>query len=294
MVSIKTEGPPPVTAETTLSNAHRWLNIVRFGESGTVIQLQDDCEYRVLEIINNPQTLKDILGIYHKKYILRYLPIDQKDLHKAIKDTLIGIATELKIATKGILSEWQNSEILDEIAKKGYDVGLFISHVTLLLKNHYFQPFFDLELLIRTSKNLSAIAFSELDITHDKYRPLVDKASFLYDHIIKYPMYSETDARQFISHYNNQWNFSLPEKTVSEIIEVCGGYLWLIHHVQRFLGRCSLLVSREYLYLTSGAFYCGNNSGCLTINMIHCLGISGENLFRFSYDTCSIPSGWSK
>ncbi len=235
MVIFKSEGPTPVTQETTLANARRWLNIVRFGESGTVIQLQDDCEYRVLEIINNPQTLKDILGIYHKKYILKYLPIDQKDLQQAIKDTLIGIAISLKIATKGILSEWQSGEILTEIAKKGYDVSLFISHVTLLLKNHYFQPFFDLELLIRTSKNLSVVIFSELDITHEKYSLLVDKASFLYDNVIKYPLYGSSDSKQFISHYNYHWKFSLPDRTINEIINACGGYLWLIHQVHRNL-----------------------------------------------------------
>lgn len=218
MVRLGNEEPTPVTAETTQSNAKRWLNIVRYGESGTIVQLQDDCEYRILEIINNPKTLKDILGKYHKKYILKYLPIDQKDLHQTIKETLIGIATEFKIATRGILSEWKSDEILSEIAKKGYDVGLFISHVTLLLKNHYFQPFFDLELLIRISKNLSVIVFSELDITAEKYNILVDKASFLYDNIIRYPMYGSIDSKQFISHYNHHWKFSLPERTINEII----------------------------------------------------------------------------
>lgn len=226
---------PPVTLETTLTNARRWLNIIRFGESGTVIQLQDDCEYRVLEIINNQTILKNFLGLYYKKYILRYLPIDQKDIQKAIKDTLTEIATEIKIGTKGILSEWKSDEILNEIAKKGYEVGLFISHVSLLLKNHYFQPFFDLELLIRTSKNLSVVIFSEIDITHEKYSLLVDKASFLYDNITKYPLYGNSDSKQFISHYNYQWKFSLPDRTINEIIEACGGYLWLIHQVHRSL-----------------------------------------------------------
>lgn len=226
---------PPITPDTTMENARKWLNIIRFGESGTVIQLQDDCEYRILEIIGNPKILKDVLGPYHRKYLLKYVPIDQKDLPASIKEALIELCLERKIGAIGILSKFTNSEILDEISHKGYEVGLFLSHITPFLKKYNFQPLYDLELLIRTSKNLSAIVFSELDITHNKYDQLVDKASFLYDHVIKYPMYSETDVRQFIFHYNYQWNFSLPEKTVNEIIEACGGYLWLIHHVQRFL-----------------------------------------------------------
>lgn len=233
--NIKKSVPPPITLETTLSNAKKWLNIIRYGESGTVIQIQDDCEYRVLEIINNPAILKSVLGLYHRKYLLRYVPIDQKDLQNAIKDTLVEVCVERKIATRGILSEMANYELLKEIAEKGYDVGLFLTHIKPLLNKNNFQPLIDLELLIRTSKNLSVVVFSEIDITHGKYNLLVDKCSFLYDHIIKYPLYDESDSRQFIIHHNHQWNFSLPEKTINEIIRSCGGYLWLIHQAHRNL-----------------------------------------------------------
>lgn len=233
--SYKKAIPPPITLVTTLSNAKKWLNIIRYGESGTVIQLQDDCEYRILEIINNPAILKSVLGLYHRKYLLKYVPIDQKDLPEAIKDSLIEVCIERKIATRGILSEMGNDEILREIAEKGYDVGLFISHIKTLLNKNNFQPLIDLELLIRTSKNLSVVVFSEIDITHGKYNLLVDKCSFLYDHIIKYPLYDGSDSRQFITHYNHHWNFSLPEKTIYEIIQACGGYLWLIHQTHRNL-----------------------------------------------------------
>lgn len=233
--SFKKAVPPPISLETSLDNAKKWLNIIRYGESGTVIQLQDDCEYRVLEIINNPTILKNVLGLYHRKYLFKYVPIDQKDLQKAIKDVLIEVCVERKIATKGILSEMENDEILKEIAEKGYDVGLFISHIKSHLIKNDFQPLIDLELLIRTSKNLSVVVFSEIDITHEKYNLLVDKCSFLYDHIIKYPLYGESDLKQFIAHYNHHWNFSLPYKAIKEIIDACGGYLWLIHQAHRNL-----------------------------------------------------------
>lgn len=225
---------PPITSETTLANARRWLNIIRFGESGTVIQLQDDCEFRILEIINNPKILKNVLGPYYKKYLLAYISLDQKDLLKTIKEKLIELCLIKKIGTKGTLTRLTNEELLSEIASKGYDIGLFTSHITSLLKND-FQPLYDLENLIRTGKNLSAVVFSEVDITHEKYNQLVDKASFLFDHVTKYPLYSEADSRQFISHYNSHWQFSLPDQAIDEIIKSCGGYLWLIHHGLRNL-----------------------------------------------------------
>lgn len=226
---------PPITTKTTMENAKKWLNIIRFGESGTVIQLQDDCEYRVLEIINNRKILKSILGLYYRKYLLKYIPIDLKDLHKAIKDALIELCVERRIDTEKKLAKLANKKILSKIAKKGYEVGLFISHISPLLIKRNLQPLIDLELLIRTSKNLSVIVFSEVDITCDRYHLLADKCSFLFDHFLIYPMYGEKDAKQFIAHYNYHWRFSLSKKTIGQITHACGGYLWLIHQAQRTL-----------------------------------------------------------
>lgn len=225
----------PITLETINENARKWLNIIRFGESGTVIQLQDDCEYRILEIINNPKILKEYLGPYYRKYLLKYLPIDQKDLNTSIKESLIQCCEERKIDTSINLNKLQNNEILDKIARNGFEVGLFISHITPLLKEKNYQPLIDLELLIRSSKNFSVIVFSEYDITHNKFNILVDKCSFLYDHIIRYPLYSEKDAKQFITYYSYHWKYKLGVKNISELIKNCGGYLWLIHQAHRNL-----------------------------------------------------------
>lgn len=237
---------PPITTQTTLENAKKWLNIIRYGESGTVMQLQDDCEYRVLEIIQNPTILKSFLGPYYKKYILAYLPVDQKDLMQTIRETLIEEAEIRKIESLHRLFRLKTSDIISIITKKGYEIGFFISHVTRFL-NKDLQSFIDLELLIRTCKNFSVVVFSELDITNDKYNFLLDKCSFLYDHLIKYPMYSDKDALQFISHYNQSWNFSLPETIIKEIIGSCGGYLWLIHQAHRNLRDNPTLTVKEAL-----------------------------------------------
>lgn len=229
------KGIIPITSETTLQNAKQWLNIIRFSESGTVIQLQDDCEYRILEIITNTKILKSILGPYYRKYLLKYIPIDQKDLHKSINVSLVDLCIERKIGSLIDLSKLTNQELLSLIAEKGYEIGLFISHIKPILAKSDFQALINLELLIRTNKKFSVIVFSEVDITHTNYDLLVDKASFLFDHIIKYPLYDEKDSIQFANYYCSQWDLTLPINIISEIYQYCNGYLWLIHHAVRNL-----------------------------------------------------------
>ena len=140
-----------------------------------------------------------------------------------------------KLGTRGILSGLSNAELLNEIGQKGYDVGLFISHVATLLTPATMQPLIELESLIRRAKNFSVIVFSEIDITHPSFSSLADKCSFLFDHIIKYSLYERDDCRQFLFHYGTQWNFSIPEKITQDIIRLSGGYLWITHQIFRYL-----------------------------------------------------------
>lgn len=227
--------PPAITRETTEGNARKWLNIARYQESGTVIQLQDDCEYRVDDILSNPALLKSVLGPYYKKYLLAYVPVDQNPLSETIHEALLSLAVGKRLGTRGTLGDLTNTELVSEIARRGYDIGLFISHVSPLLTVKTMQPLIELESLIRMSKNLSVIVFAETDITHPKFAKLADKCSFLYDHIILYPLYSAEDTRQFLAHYATQWEFRVPEKAIDEIVRMSGGHLWIAHQLLRHL-----------------------------------------------------------
>jgi len=224
-----------LTVKTIEANAKKWLNIIRYTESGTIIQLQDDCEYSVTEVINNKHLLRKYFGPYYRKYLLKYIPIDQKDLLKTINESLVELCLSRKIGHKKSLNSLSNIELLNLIAGSGYEVGLFLAHIVPVLNYKNYQPLIDLELLVQTSKNLSVIVFSELDITDDKYKVLADKCSFLFDHIIKYPLYDEPDVLQFINFYCDLWNVTLPEKTAKEIYRICGGYHWLVHQAIRNL-----------------------------------------------------------
>ena len=226
----------PVTTQTTLANAKKWLGIIRYGESGSVIQFQDDCEYRVADVISNPEILKRYLGPYYRKFLLIYVPIDQKDVNSAIKDGLRELCEERKIETKTDIFNKSLIQILEFLGDKGFEIGLFISRINSFFDDsNKLKQFYELEYLLEKSRNLSIILFSEKDLSNPKYKTLTDKCSLLFDYLTIYPQYREKDSKQFIKYNNDLWKLKIKPVDETEIVKLCGGYLWLIMSVQRHL-----------------------------------------------------------
>jgi DNA-binding winged helix-turn-helix (wHTH) protein len=233
MVYIPTK-VAPVSAKTTLENARKWLNIVRFGESGTVIQLQDDCEYRVSEIIENPKILKQYLGPYYRKYLLSYFLIFDRNAESVLKENLLKLIESRKIEDPKKLEGLSNPEIIEFITNKGFELGLFISVKYSDDGKKFYNDLVYLEEILQKAKNLSIIIFSETDISTSEFETLQDKCTLFFDHVIKYPLYSKEDSLQFIEYNNSMWYMNLKPEFRNKILSECGGYLWLISHIQRY------------------------------------------------------------
>ena len=223
-----------LTRETFETDAKRWLNIIRYNESGTIIQLQNDAIYRVHQLLNDKKNLEKILGKYYKKYLLGYISLNENNLLGSIKETLVKLAKSKKINIHA--QEDSLETILSEIENKGYDIGIFVDYgANIILNESDHSQLFELETIIRKHKNFSVIIFSELDITKEKYNKLVNQCSSIFTHIIKYSLYSQEDSYQFIEYNESLWKVKFPEKIKKEIVEKCGGYLWLIRQALRLL-----------------------------------------------------------
>lgn len=223
----------PITERTTRSNAERWLNIVKYSESGVVVQVQDDCEYRVGEILENKSLLKEMLGPYYRKYLLVYVAVDKTGVASAMFDELLRLARKRAIAVPKHILDLSN--LVDYLVSLGYNLGFFVTGVGELAYEVQYDELRVVEKILQTAHNVSVILFSDMDITSEKYSSLVGKCSLLFDHVEIYPLYSDDDALQFIKYNESMWNMSLSSKVNSEIVYKCGGYLWLISHVQRQL-----------------------------------------------------------
>lgn len=226
---------PPISAETLESNAKRWLANMRYGESGTIIQLQDDCEIYLPPIIYSPKTLKKHLGPFYRKYILGYIRLNEKAFLTTIKEEIMTLCQKRKLPIAQNAQQLPLDQILSKIARGGYDIGLFVSHTKNLFQVSRYGELYELEHLLRSNKNVSITLFSEIDITHPSYETLTDKCSSLFTNILYYPMYTEADAYQFITFNSRLWNMTLPYSTQQLLVQEFGRYLWLLRHAVRVL-----------------------------------------------------------
>ncbi len=223
----------PITERTTQSNAERWLKIIKYGESGVVIQIQDDCEYRVSEILNNKSLLKEVLGPYYRKYLLTYVPINKAGIVSAMFDELLIVVRSRAISIPKNISKLET--LCEYLINEGYNLGFFVTGVGELSYEIQYDELRVIEQILQTTHNVSVILFSDRDVTSEKYSQLVDKCSLLFDHVEIYPLYSIEDALQFVKYNESMWQMSLSSQVNQEIINKCGGYLWLISHIQRQL-----------------------------------------------------------
>lgn len=224
-----------LTLETIQNDAHRLLNIIRYNESGTIIQIQNDCVYRIPQIISNSSLLKKTLGPHYRKYLLGFFPLGEESLFSDLNKTIIDISKKRKIDIK-VDEKEDISGLIKQIEKIGFDIGIFIYHTSSLLNNvDGHKALNQLELLLRKHKNLSILFFSEKDLTEKRHYKLFNNSSSLFTHVIKYPLYNEKDSLQFIEYNESMWRISFPTQIKKVLIEQCGGYLWLIRQALRLI-----------------------------------------------------------
>ena len=224
---------PSATPQSFDKDSKQWLKIIRYHESGTIISFQQDSFFRATQIVNNNKVLKDVLGKYHRKYLLGHIQIEENNLIEKVKQAVIEIARKRKIKIK-----YENNieNLLRYLELEGYDIGVFISHAECYLQNEDgYKMFYQLERLLRAYKNLSIILFSTIDITNEKYGILVGRCSSLFTNIIVYPLYSLNDSLHFMKVNCRNWNLKINTKIKEEIFKNTGGYHWLTRHILRFL-----------------------------------------------------------
>lgn len=217
-----------ISSETFLYNSEKWLKVIRYNESGLVLNFVGDHFYTIPELLRNKLLLKKLLGKYHKRYIFSYIELTSNSEIDEFRDELFNAALtrDINLHQKDTLEQ-----LIDALVKDGYEVVFFLSRVE--------KPFLEksdllskLEFVSRNHR-VSFLYFSELNLTNPQFYEQQRDYPSMFQNIIYQEIYGIKDAAEFISYNENLWGVSLPPLLKTQIIEQCGGNLWLLRQAVR-------------------------------------------------------------
>lgn len=87
--------------------------------------------------------------------------------------------------------------------------------------------------ILKYAPTITCLLIFDVDITHPDGANLTRDYHILFQKIDYYPLYSSVDILIFIDYLCKKWKIDVNLKTKKEIVEKCGGYLWLIKEAVR-------------------------------------------------------------
>lgn len=217
-----------ISPETFKQNAQKWLRIVRFNESGIVLNFVGDHIYTVPTLLKDKKLLKELLGKSYPAYILFYHELSPSSTIEDIKKSLIHAA---KVKKLEVSSSHTIEKIIDQLIREGYEVAFFISRI-----EHHFVNKSELisrvDYLARNHR-VSVLYFSEQNLTNPSFVDHQREFRSVFQNVLYQEVYGRQDAEVFVTQNEKLWGIVLPQKIKEEIIKTCGGSLWLLRQAVR-------------------------------------------------------------
>lgn len=218
--------PMPITKETYEKMVIPWLKIICYKESGTVVFFPKMDRLRRIN-----QLLAD------KKIQKKYLPDFKKTVFILIDVDLVNLSDEEKLK-EFLLSqvkekfEGELKTVVKKLSKKYRLVFLIINAEKIFLekKESYLAS---LAILQAENPTISVFLFSEIDVTHPLFFPLLTKYTVFCQNLFFIPIYSKKeDANCYFLYLEKKWQIKLKKETKEKIKEQCG-HFWLIKEAVR-------------------------------------------------------------
>lgn len=217
-----------ISYKTFQANCEPWLKIIRYNESGLVINFVGDHFYTIPQLLSDKNLTRNVLGKYYNRYILLYAELSSSTSLEDLRQQLVQVATARRISFH---ANDTFEQIVETLIKEGYEIAYFISRVEKLFieKSDLLSK---LEFIARNHR-ISFLYFSELNLSNPMFYEQQREYSSMFQNILYQEIYNLFDAEQFVTYNENLWEITLPSKLKSEIIKTCGGNLWLLRQAVR-------------------------------------------------------------
>ncbi|MBI3366763.1 winged helix-turn-helix domain-containing protein [Candidatus Roizmanbacteria bacterium] len=227
MNSLSEPKPKPITRKTFESIVFQWINVIKKNESGSVLNLTNREQlWRINQLLQDEDLLTQI-----------------SPQHQLLIVNLASLSIE-----EGEEFDRYLSKLRDDGKNK---IVLFILQADKLLTEKQSLLSY-LNSLPHRNSAYSILFFFQKNIFHSHYLKQLSSFSTLYQNICMYPYYGKRDRIQFISYLQKKFSVDIPKKVQNQIIDRCGGNLWLIKEAVRYFAKThntSALFTHEEMML---------------------------------------------
>lgn len=231
-----------VSQLTFRQNAEKWLKIVRYNESGMVLNFIGDHIYTVPQLLDDKKTLKEILGKYYNRYIFVYAELNTLSTVDSLRRELISSVLSNNIE---IYSDESIEQLISELVEKGYEIAFLVTKGEKRFEDKD-DLIVKLDYLARNYR-VSVVFFSELNFLNAEFQEHTREFRSLFQNVIYQEIYGKNDADTFVSHNEKLWEISVPQNIREDILEKCGGSLWLLRQAIRSYRNDSSLKTADLL-----------------------------------------------
>jgi hypothetical protein len=125
-------------------------------------------------------------------------------------------------------------EACDGLIRLGHEVYFFVIFPRVL--THAVCEFVGrLNTLIKLQSRVAATIFIEADVARKPYVELLKANHKLIQNVYYLPVYSLEEARHFVKRVAKDWQVRINPQLVEQIVEECGGFLWLLREAVRLI-----------------------------------------------------------
>ncbi len=223
---------PLVITKQYQQESIKWLTAIKRHENVLVTFFpKTDRLRRLQQFLENKEKMKPILE-NNAKYLFQVFEFglhnieDKQDLYNHIAGNLNS--TQL-LASPQSFNQW-----LSYLKKNNTYLILVIPQTEGLWSTEGQTALLSLSYLVdEYYPYISCLSFSEKDISHPMVVPYLPDSMRLYQNMYYYPLYNPDDALIFVRYLEKKWNMSLDKRMEMQIMEDCGGHMWLLKEAVR-------------------------------------------------------------
>jgi|GEM_PF-6377413 len=211
------------------------LKPVKFGENGIGL-CYPGCfiGYTVHALIESPTILRKYLGPYFRKYFLIPIELTAGDTRDTLRDKARAYIVE---NSDHILLPQTNSltGYTKAIVAKGLDPYFFLLNAHVVTKDSLTEILNEFHTLVTDIPRCGVTVFTEANMFDDTWTRLLNTYHRFQHTTHLFPVFSEKESLSFIKTLARTWRMDMPDKTARMIVDLCGGYLWMLREAVRYV-----------------------------------------------------------